>query len=126
MLQILALVMLSQTPLQPVAHGVASYYTVTSSSGVTSSGEVLDDATYTCAMPHGKFGSYYLVVAENGSSVLCRLNDRGPYTSGRVIDLSEAAMRRLDAGAELMRVKVYKIDLRRILDFFKLNFAGKK
>ena len=126
MLQILALVMLSQTPLQPVAHGVASYYTVTSSSGVTSSGELLDDGSYTCAMPYGKFGNYYLVVAENGSSVLCRLNDRGPYIGGRVIDLSEAAMRRLDAGAELMRVKIYKIDLRRILDFFRLSFARAK
>ena len=126
MLQILALVMLSQAPLQPVAHGVASYYTESSSSGVTSSGELLDDGGFTCAMRRGKLGGYYLVVAENGSSVLCRLNDRGPYTRGRVIDLSEAAMRRLDAEADLMHVKIYKIDLRRILDFFKLNFAREK
>ena len=123
MLQILALVMLSQTPLQPVAHGVASYYTVTSSSGVTSSGELLDDGSYTCAMRRGELGGYYLIVAENGSSVLCRLNDRGPYARGCIIDLSEAAMRKLDAKAGSMHVKVYKIDLWGILDFFKLNFA---
>lgn len=122
MLPILAVVLLSQEPLEPFAQGVASYYTVGSSSHLTSSGELLDDENYTCAMRRGEFGGYYLVVAENGKSVVCRLNDRGPYVRGRVIDLSEAAMRHLDAEAGLLRVKVYKIEVGGVLDRVGLDF----
>ena len=46
-------------------------------------------------MRRGKLGSYVLVVAENGKKVVCRLNDRGPHLKRRIIDLSEAAMRRI-------------------------------
>ena len=111
MFEIIALVLLSQQPLPPVAEGVASYYTVASSSTVTASGEVMRDDLRTCAMRGGVFGEQYLVVAENGRSVLCRLNDRGPYIDGRVIDLSEAAMRELDMDLDdgLLHVKVYRV-----------------
>jgi len=122
MIPILALALLSQESLQPVAHGIASYYTVDSSSQMTSSGELLDDESYTCAMRRGEFGGYYLVVAENGSSVVCRLNDRGPYIRGRVIDLSKAAMRKLHPKDGLLRVKIYKIELGGVLDFLGLDF----
>lgn len=111
MLQLVALMLLPQQALQPIAHGVASYYTVTSSSEVTASGDVLDDTLFTCAMPKGEFGSYCLVVAENGRSVVCKLNDRGPFIKNRVIDLSEAAMRQLHATAGTLRVKVYRLEL---------------
>jgi len=109
MFELIALMILSQQPLQPVADGVASYYTVASSSAVTASGEPLRDDLLTCALPDGEFGHYYLVVAENGKSVVCKLNDRGPFAKNRVIDLSLAAMRRLDDRAGLVNVQVFHL-----------------
>ena len=109
MFELIALMMLSQQPIQPVVEGVASYYTVASSSGLTASGEPLRDDLDTCAMPDGIFGHYYLVLAENGNTVVCRLNDRGPYVKNRVIDLSFAAMRKLDGEAGLLKVQVYHL-----------------
>jgi len=107
--QVVAFMLLSQQPQQPEIEGLASYYTVASSSPVTASGEPMCDGELTCAMLQGEFGAYYLVVAENGRSVICRLNDRGPYIKGRVIDLSLAAMRQLDPHAGMMKVKVYRL-----------------
>lgn len=109
MFEVIALMLLSQQPLQPVAVGEASYYTVASSSSWTASGEPMRNDVYTCAMNTGEFGDYVLVVAESGKSVVCRLNDRGPFVKGRVIDLSQAAMRELSPGAGTLNVSVYRI-----------------
>lgn len=109
MFELIALTLLSQQPMQPVTEGIASYYTVRSSGAITASGERLRDCAMTCAMLDGEFGDYFLVVAENGRSVVCRLNDRGPYKRGRVIDLSKAAMRELHHEAGLLNVKVYRL-----------------
>ncbi len=109
MFELVALMLLSQQPLQPVVEGVASYYTVKETSTITASGETFRDDAYTCAMRIGEFGKYFLVVAENGNSVICKLNDRGPFVKNRVIDLSRAAMRKLDAKAGTLRVKVYPL-----------------
>lgn len=109
MIELAALILLSQQPLQPITEGIASYYTAASSSYVTASGERMVDGEYTCAMRDGEFGTYYLVVAENGRSVVCRLNDRGPYVKGRVVDLSRAAMRKLVGRNGMTQVKVYRL-----------------
>lgn len=110
MLHLVALMLLSQQTLLPVAHGEASYYTVASTTPVTASGDRMDDGLLTCAMREGEFGGFYLVVAENGNSVVCKLNDRGPFVRGRVIDLSRAAMRKLHPRAGTISVTVYKLD----------------
>lgn len=109
MLSLVALLLVSQQPLQPFTEGVASYYTVASSSSLTASGERMRDNQYTCAMLDGEFGEHFLIVAENGRAVVVRLNDRGPYHKGRVIDLSRAAMRELHPAAGLLQVKVYPL-----------------
>lgn len=109
MFELIALMILSQQPLQPVSQGTASYYTVASSSALTASGETLRDEVPTCALPEGEFGDYYLFLAENGKSVVCQLNDRGPYIKGRVADLSLAAIRALDDKAGLVEVQVYHL-----------------
>lgn len=111
MFELIALMLLSQQPLQPVAAGTASYYTVASSGSMTASGEPMRDDLLTCAMHIGEFGDRFLIVAENGKSVVCRLNDRGPYSKKRIVDLSEAAMRELDSGLGkgVLRVKVYAL-----------------
>lgn len=115
MFEVVALMLLSQQPLLnpekfmvPFAEGKASYYTVASSGSITANGERLDDNALTCAMLKGEFGEYFTVVAENGKSVTVRLNDRGPYVKGRVIDLSHAAMEAL-GGAHLQKVKIYRL-----------------
>lgn len=106
MVAFVAVMLFSQQPVAPVMEGVASYYTVASSSRTTASGETMRDDAYTCAMREGEFGTYYRITAENGESVICRLNDRGPYVKGRVIDLSEAAIRDLHPTAGLLKVTV--------------------
>jgi rare lipoprotein A len=109
MLELVAFMMLSQKPPSPVIDGVASYYTVASSSTLTASGETMRDDLLTCAMLTGEFGTYYRVVADNGRSVVVKLNDRGPYIDGRVIDLSKAAMRRLHPTSGLVNVEIYRL-----------------
>ncbi|MDP7639602.1 MAG: septal ring lytic transglycosylase RlpA family protein [Candidatus Hydrogenedentes bacterium] len=114
MLEVLAIVLYSQQPIVPVEEGIASYYTVASSSPLTASGEAMDDGALTCAMLEGEFGAYYRVTAENGRRVVCRLNDRGPYVKGRLIDLSRAAMRALHPTAGLLNVTVERIPEREL------------
>lgn len=110
MFEVIALMLLSQQPLMPDVKGVASYYTVASSSSVTASGEPFSDEELTCAMRDGIFGDYYLVVADSGKSVVVKLNDRGPYAKSRVIDLSKAAMKRLNAiNRGLVKVSIYHL-----------------
>jgi rare lipoprotein A len=109
MFEVIALMLLSHQPLQPVAVGEASYYTVASSSPRTASGEAMKNDAFTCAMLTGEFGDYVLVVAESGKSVVCRLNDRGPFVKGRVIDLSQAAMRELSPNSGTTKVSVYRL-----------------
>lgn len=120
MLSIIAILLYAQQPAAPVQNGVASYYTVASSSNLTASGETMVDEALTCAMISGKFGEHYRVSSENGRSVVVRLNDRGPYIEGRNIDLSEAAMRALDPDLRkgILKVSIQRIDEKAIPPLF--------
>jgi len=74
--------------------GVASWYGAQFHGRLTASGEVYDKEQLTCAHRSLPFGTYLLVRnADNGSSVVVRVNDRGPFAKNRVLDLSEAAAR---------------------------------
>lgn len=106
---VLAITILSMNPITPEYTGIASYYTVASSGSLTASGEYFRDDAMTCAMRTGRFGEYYLVVAENGKSVVVKLNDRGPFHPDRVIDLSKGAMRKLHGNKGLLKVSIYKL-----------------
>lgn len=76
--------------------GVASYYGAKFHGRRTSSGEAYDKNAYTAAHKTLPFGTRVRVTALwNQKSVIVRINDRGPYTHGRVIDLSTAAARDL-------------------------------
>ncbi|MBX9454295.1 MAG: septal ring lytic transglycosylase RlpA family protein [Neoaquamicrobium sediminum] len=69
--------------------GSASWYALTSK---TASGERMNPAALTAAHRSLPFGSKMKVVNQrNGKSVVVRINDRGPFIKGRVIDLSKAA-----------------------------------
>jgi rare lipoprotein A len=58
----------------------------------TASGEILDTQTATAAHRSLPLASYAKVTnLDNGRSVIVKINDRGPYTRGRIIDLSPRA-----------------------------------
>ena len=69
--------------------GKASWYALHSR---TASGEMMNPAQMTAAHRSLPFGTKVKVVNErNGKSVVVRINDRGPFIKGRIIDLSKAA-----------------------------------
>ena len=76
--------------------GTASYYGRKFDGRRTASGETFDMTEMTAAHRTLPFGSKVRVTnAENGRSVVVRINDRGPFSGGRVIDVSRAAAQRL-------------------------------
>jgi rare lipoprotein A len=75
-----------------IARGQASFYGRGLQGRRTASGERFDRKALTAAHPTLPFGT--LVQVENlltGRKVVVRINDRGPFARGRIIDLSEAA-----------------------------------
>jgi rare lipoprotein A len=76
--------------------GIASWYGRKFHGKRTASGERFDMYALTAAHRTLPFGSIVQVTdLENGGSVRVRINDRGPFKSGRIIDLSYAAARKL-------------------------------
>ena len=72
--------------------GIASWYSYESSSGRTADGERFDARLATAAHTTLPIPSWLEVTdLENGRSARVRLNDRGPFVPGRIIDLSKAA-----------------------------------
>jgi len=81
--------------------GEASYYADDYAGQTTASGEPFDPGALTAAHPSLPFGTRVRVTRVDGEeSVTVRINDRGPYADDRIIDLSEAAARRIDMISE--------------------------
>ena len=77
--------------------GQASWYGGKHHGGPTASGERFNKNALTAAHKTLPMGTRVRVTnLRNGRSVVVRINDRGPYSKGRVIDLSEAAAKQLD------------------------------
>lgn len=77
--------------------GKASWYGAAFHGRKTANGEVYDQHTLSAAHPTFPLPSYARVTnLENGSSVIVRVNDRGPFDSNRVIDLSSKTADLLD------------------------------
>lgn len=82
---------------QEAEYGYATYYAKKFEGHRTSSGERLHRDSMTCAHKTHPFGTKLLVTnPRNGKQVIVRVNDRGPYGRGRIIDLSYGAAERLD------------------------------
>lgn len=92
-----------------VRTGVASWYGPNFHGRLTANGEIYDQYSLSAAHPTMPLPSYARVTnLENGSSVVVRVNDRGPYAHGRLIDLSAKASELLDyqtKGVTRVRVK---------------------
>jgi len=84
-------------PSEPFQTGMASWYGPDFHGKTTSSKEVYDMYDLTAAHGSLPFGTYVMVTnLDNGKSVIVRVNDRGPFIEGRIIDLSYAAAKALD------------------------------
>jgi rare lipoprotein A len=91
--------------------GLASYYGPGMHGRKTASGERFNQAAYTAAHRTAPFGSRLQVTnTANGRSVIVRVNDRGPFIRGRVVDVSTIAARQLGiVGRGVARVRVAKL-----------------
>lgn len=76
--------------------GQASFYAMKYHYKKTASGERLDQHAFTAAHKILAFGTKVKVTnLKNGKSVFVKINDRGPFVKGRVIDLTQAAFRKI-------------------------------
>ncbi|EMV9186101.1 septal ring lytic transglycosylase RlpA family protein [Escherichia coli] len=79
------------------AEGTASYYGKAHHGKRTASGERFNQNALTAAHRTLAFGTRVRVTnLDNGRSVVVRINDRGPFGRGRIIDLSKAAAEQLN------------------------------
>lgn len=86
--------------------GVASWYGPGFHGNLTANGETFDSHALTAAHPTLPMPSFVRVTnLKNGKAVVVRINDRGPFAKGRIIDLSHAAAKRIDMKG-IARVRV--------------------
>jgi rare lipoprotein A len=77
--------------------GMSSWYGDAFHGRKTANGEVYDKHSYTAAHPTMPLPSYARVTnASNGRSIIVRVNDRGPFHGGRIIDVSERVAHALE------------------------------
>lgn len=97
-----------------VKEGKASYYADRFHGRLTANGERFNMHELTAAHKSLPFGSMVRVTnLSNGKKVLVRINDRGPYIKGRIIDLSLEAAKEIDLlkkGVTNVRIEVYEGD----------------
>jgi rare lipoprotein A len=90
-------------------YGIASHYSIRTNGGThTASGQKLRDDSFTAAHKTLPFGTVVKVTnLNNNKSVKVKINNRGPFIKGRIIDLSQAAAHSLGFHKNgLTRVKV--------------------
>ncbi|MCB2198191.1 septal ring lytic transglycosylase RlpA family protein [bacterium] len=79
-----------------ILYGEASFYGPGFHGNLTANGETYDQNAMTCAHKTLPFGTMLKVTyLDSRKSVIVRVNDRGPYKKGRIIDLSVEAARRI-------------------------------
>ena len=90
--------------------GVASFYADKFEGRSTASGEKFRQKKMTCAHRTLPFGTVLKVINTlNDKTVTVRVNDRGPYSKGRIIDLTKAAAKKLDfisSGYTQVRIEI--------------------
>lgn len=80
-----------------VQKGMASWYGPNFHGKLTANGEIYDMEALTAAHRTLPLGTYVKVTrSDGGQEVVVRINDRGPFVDGRIIDMSKAGARHLD------------------------------
>ncbi len=88
--------------------GFASYYADKFESKPTASGQKYSSVKFTAAHRTIAFGTLVTVTnISNGKSVTVTINDRGPFVSGRIIDLSKVAAKQI----EMLRSGIVKVTI---------------
>ena len=89
-------------------YGIASYYGEKYHGRTTASGEVFDMNKVSAAHREHPFGTIARITnLKNNRKIVLRINDRGPFIEGRIIDLSYAAAKELDFIKEgIIEVKI--------------------
>lgn len=83
-------------PVGTVLSGEASFYGPGFHGNKTASGETYNQNSYTCAHKTLPFNTVLRVsLPQTGKNVDVRVNDRGPYKDGRILDLSVSAAKQL-------------------------------
>lgn len=96
LLMLTVFLLLSSCSRKVTQTGKASYYADSFSGKKTASGERFRQGRRTAAHPTLPFGTKVKVTnMKNGRTVKVRINDRGPFVKGRIIDLSKKAARKL-------------------------------
>lgn len=92
-----------------MAEGRASFYANRFHGRKTASGEHFDRTDYTAAHRSLPFGTKVRVTnLDNGRHVDVKVNDRGPHLKGRIIDISQAAARKIGMeGVSNVRIEAY-------------------
>lgn len=97
--------------------GVASYYHDSLHGRKTASGEVYNKRVASAAHKSLPLGTKVRVTKlSNGKSIVVRVNDRGPFVKGRIIDLSRRAAKDLgiiNSGVAKVKVEVLSVPKRR-------------
>lgn len=111
--------------------GIASWYGPNFHGKKTANGETFNQYKVSAAHKTLPLPSIVMVTnLENNRSLVIRINDRGPFVKGRIIDLSKKAaekLRILKKGTAKVRVKVLEEESRRIVENYKTQeFVSKK
>lgn len=105
----------SRSPHLDHSEGRASFYGAKFAGKTTASGERFDPSDRTAAHRSLPFGTRVRVTRvgpEGGASVVVRINDRGPFSDDRIIDVSRAAAEELGMVAEgVVRVRLQLVDI---------------
>lgn len=97
MIILYTLPLFAQEPGSVIERGIASWYTSDKSEAITANGERFDENSLSAAHKSLKFGTVVRVTNKtNNKSVDVRINDRGPYVDGRIIDLTPYAAKEID------------------------------
>lgn len=105
--------------------GIASWYGPNFHGKKTANGEIFDQNKISAAHKTLPLPTIVKVInLENNLSLKIRINDRGPFVRGRIIDLSKEAAKKLkilDKGTAKVRVKVLEDESRKIANDFYYN-----
>ena len=108
--------------------GIASWYGPNFHAKLTANGEIFDQNTVTAAHKTLQMPSIARVTnLENGRSIIVRINDRGPFVNGRIIDLSRRSAQLLGMegkGTARVRVQVLAEESRILAGKLKPDTAG--
>ncbi|GAB4329220.1 MAG: hypothetical protein Kow0037_04170 [Calditrichia bacterium] len=96
-----------------ILEGLASYYGKDFHGKPTASGEIFDMYALTAAHKTLPLGTICRVTnLANHKSVIVKINDRGPFVPGRILDLSYGAAQKLNALADgVIRVKIEILEM---------------